>query len=352
MAKVAAADRAGYDSVWISEDPDGWDAFALMGAIATATERIRIGPGVVSPLARHPNLIAASVATVDRLSGGRAFVGLGRGQPEWFERVFDLPAGAPLERLETTIALLRTWWRPPFRASARGAIVVRDWERSVAPIQPPPGPPIYVAATGQRALRLAGRVADGVRFNLLASAGFLAGAVAEARAAAPNAAARDRLRFVADQGVAVVAATSEIEAILERTKVTVAMIHTLPGMSRQLQVPGIDVDAVMEEVRFHMRTNEILSAGGGFPALRRGGDLTAAKRAIPLELMAEVAIVGTAPQVRVRLEAMTALGVTDAVIDPDRIAGKDDDLEAALAAIVPGVTTPHSPSSDGETIPT
>ena len=78
-----AADTAGIDAIWASEDPEGWDAFAVLSAVAAATERADLGPSVTSPYPRHPNLLAASVATLDRLSGGRAVLGLGRGQAEW-----------------------------------------------------------------------------------------------------------------------------------------------------------------------------------------------------------------------------------------------------------------------------
>src|SRR5687767_12752219 len=80
LERIRIADAAGFDSVWLTEDPDGWDAFALLGAVARQTERIRLGTGVTNPFLRHPNLIASSVATLDRLSAGRAFLGLGRGQ--------------------------------------------------------------------------------------------------------------------------------------------------------------------------------------------------------------------------------------------------------------------------------
>src|SRR4029450_8414284 len=55
------ADEAGFDSVWLNEDPEGWDAFAFLGALARETTSVRLGTGVTNPFHRHPNLIAASV---------------------------------------------------------------------------------------------------------------------------------------------------------------------------------------------------------------------------------------------------------------------------------------------------
>src|SRR5665648_511493 len=69
LARIA--DAAGIESIWLLEDPDGWDAFAVLGAMARATARIRLGTGVTSPYYRHPSLLAASVSTLDLLSDGR-----------------------------------------------------------------------------------------------------------------------------------------------------------------------------------------------------------------------------------------------------------------------------------------
>ncbi|HEU0113468.1 MAG TPA: LLM class flavin-dependent oxidoreductase, partial [Thermomicrobiales bacterium] len=118
LALAAAADAGGIDMISAADDPDSWDAFALLGAAATVSRRARLGSSVANPVHRHPNLIAASVATLDRLSGGRAVLGLGRGQPEWYERSLGRDASRPLARVAETIALLRQWETPPHRAAS------------------------------------------------------------------------------------------------------------------------------------------------------------------------------------------------------------------------------------------
>jgi 5,10-methylenetetrahydromethanopterin reductase len=330
---IRTADRAGFDSVWLTEDPDGWDAFAVLGAAARETERIRLGTGVTNPYLRHPNLIAASVATVDHLSNGRAFLGLGRGQPEWYRTALGMEVGSPLAALESTIDLLRQWWRPPFTAVGQPPFSVRGWERTVAPVTHPPGPPIYIAATGEKILALAGRIADGVRFNALASQEFYRDAIATVRGSAlASGRDADALHFYAHPSVTI---TDHPERALERKKAFIAMIHTLPGMDRQLRTPGIDVDAIMSEVRRHMKTAEVLAAGGGFAELRRAGDLEAAKRAIPTELMERVAIAGSAGHVRRQLGGLQQIGITHVFLDIDRLIDRDRDLKSLLDEIIP-----------------
>jgi len=302
--------------VWLSEDPDGWDAFAALAVLARETERIRLGTGVANPFLRHPNLIAASVSTLDWASGGRAFLGLGRGQAEWYAEAFAMEVGRPLERLRDTVDLLRQWWAPPHVATSEGEVVVRAWRRTFGPIA---RPPIHLAAAGPKTLALAGEVADGVRINELASMDYLAGAIATVKDAARTA-GRDpeALRVFYHPSIVVVRDDRELEAALERKKATVALIHALPGMDRQLETPGLDVPAIMAEVRRAMRTEEILAAGGGFPEMRERGDLAAAKRTIPTALMTEVALVGTLDEVRRRVAELAGIGVTDLFFDLDR----------------------------------
>lgn len=336
IARVA--DAAGLDSLWVSEDPEGWDAFAVLGALARETERIRLGTGVTNPYLRHPNLLAASVATLDRLSGGRAFLGLGRGQTEWYERALGMDVGRPLAVLEETIGLLRGWWAAPHRASSAPAadgeshFRVREWERAIAPLQR--HIPVYLGAVGPKALALAGRLADGVLFNDLASIKFIRSAVTAVRTAA-IAAGRDPevFEFYARAGVTV---TDDPAPVLERKKATIALIHALPGMERLLDVPGFDIPSIMADVRRAMRTDEVLAAGGGFPALRRAGDLDAARAAIPNELVAHLAVVGTLPHVRARLREFADAGVTHVFLAPPRWGQRSEEYGEVARALALG----------------
>lgn len=338
LAQGRLADAAGLDAIFVSEDPDGWDAFAVLSALARSTEHVRLGTGVTNPYLRHPNLIAASVSTLDRLSGGRAFLGLGRGQAEWYARAFGMATGKPLAVLEETVDLLRTWFQPPHRASGHGIsgdpphFPVDDWERGVDPVQA--YLPIYLAAVGPKALALTGRIADGLIINDLASPAFVEGAVREIRRSA-DAAGRDRaaLSVFLRDGITV---TDNPEPLLERRKTTIAMIHALPGMERLMETPGYDTEAIIAEVRRHMRTDEVLARGGGFADLRRAGDLEAAKASIPTELVAKLALVGPAGELRERLRSLAAVGVTHVFVSPPGPQVSSDDLAKTIATLTPG----------------
>ena len=314
-----AADAAGIDAIWVSEDPEGWDAFAVLSAIAAVTDSAELGTSVTSPYPRHPNLLAASIATVDRLSAGRAVLGLGRGQAEWHRDALGIDTGDPLTVLGETAALLRQWWQAPHRATSPndGHFRVRDWERVIHPrrVQVP----IYLAAAGPRALDLAGAICDGVIFNEQTSHEFLRQAIARVRAAAITA-SRDPagIAFVLRTRAAVVETPEAERAAIDRGKNLVALVSTLPGMDRLVWTEDFDVPALLDEVRATMRTRAILAAGGGFAALRRHGDLTAARALIPDDLIRRLGIIGPLAVVRERLRTFDELGVTHvAVAEPE-----------------------------------
>lgn len=322
------ADECGFDSLWLNEDPEGWDAFAVLGALSRQTEHVRLGTGVTNPFHRHPNLIAASVATVDRLSGGRAFLGLGRGQPEWYSQALGIPRYPPLALLAETIDLLRQWWQPPHRASADKPLRVKAWERSIVPLR---RPPIYLAAVGPKALELAGRRADGVLFNELASPAYLKKAITRVKASAA-AAGRDprSIAFFVNPAVCV---TDHPEPALERKKALIATVHALPGMDRMLESRAFDVAGIVAQVRQAMKTEEILARGGGFPDLRREGDLATARAAIPTGLVAELAAIGPLPVVRERLSMLAGLGATHLFLDRRCLPADGDAIRSIIRSL-------------------
>jgi 5,10-methylenetetrahydromethanopterin reductase len=318
-------DVAGFDSIWLNEDPDGWDAFAVLAALSRETGRIRLGTGVTNPWHRHPNLIAGSVATLDRLSSGRSFLGLGRGEPAVYARAFGMETNRPLARLEESIALLRQWWTPPYTASGGDAVPVRTWQRSIGPLHMPP---IYLAAVGPKTLALAGRAADGVLFNALATPEFVAWAVGEASRSALKA-GRDPgdLSYFVNPAVIV---TDDPEPVLERKKGFIAMVHALPGMDRLLMTDRWDVDSIVAKVRAAMGTEEIVEQGGLFVDLRQRGDLEAARRAIPTDLVAHAAAIGPVQVVREKLAHFEAAGATHLFVDR---AGLPERLEDVVALV-------------------
>ena len=72
-------EQAGFDRFGVSDVVFWPDCFVLQGLIAQATSRIHIGSMVTNPYSRHPAMLAGAVATLQELSGGRMFLGIGVG---------------------------------------------------------------------------------------------------------------------------------------------------------------------------------------------------------------------------------------------------------------------------------
>jgi len=159
------AEECGYDSLWVTERLRHEETFALLGHLAASTTRLGLGVGVVNPYTRHPALIAMGAATLAALTGGRFVLGLGRSEREVIEGRLGLPYHAPQQTLAEAVATVR-----------------RELDRTRVPI--------YLAAMGRRALRLAGSVADGVVLNAYVPVGYVPWAIREIEAGA-RAAGRD-----------------------------------------------------------------------------------------------------------------------------------------------------------------
>src|SRR5574341_331764 len=75
-----AAEEFGYQRFWIGDSHMIWrELYVLAGAIAMATKKIAIGPGVTHPAVRHLTVTASAMATLNELTEGRAFLGFGVG---------------------------------------------------------------------------------------------------------------------------------------------------------------------------------------------------------------------------------------------------------------------------------
>lgn len=158
------AERLGFDSVWTSEHhfvDDGYlpSLFVLGAAIAARTDRVAIGTGLLLAPLHEPLRVAEDAAVVDLLSGGRTIVGVGLGwRAEEFEGL-GIEMSQRAQRLEDSIAVFRQAWRGEL---VSGGELLRYPD---VPVRPVPatsgGPPIWIGAWSEPALRRAGRLGDG-----------------------------------------------------------------------------------------------------------------------------------------------------------------------------------------------
>lgn len=178
------AEQAGFDSLWVmdhffqipvlgpAEAPmlEGYTALAFA---AGQTSRIKLGTLVTGVTYRHPGILIKTVTTLDVLSGGRAYLGLGAA---WHEDehlglgVRYPPTRERFERLEETLQIARQMWRgdeQPFEG--RHYQLTRPLNSPNALSQP--HPPIMIGGTGeQKTLRFVAKYGDAC--NLFARMGY------------------------------------------------------------------------------------------------------------------------------------------------------------------------------------
>ena len=126
----------------------------MLGFLAAATEGIRLGVGVANPYTRNPALLAMASATLDRISGGRFLLGLGRSDRSVIQGRMGMPYRSPLATLEEAATIIRDLLAGERVTSTEGRFRLRNAHLETRPVQQ--RPPIYLAAIGPKALRLAG----------------------------------------------------------------------------------------------------------------------------------------------------------------------------------------------------
>ena len=157
-----AAEAAGLEEMWLWEDVYRQSAIAQAGALLGATDRLRIGLGVLPVPLRNVVLTAMDVATLVETFPGRVVPGIGHGVQTWMEEI-GARAASPLTQLREHATTLRSLLHGEAVTSA-GRYVTLDDARLVWPPTTPP--PLYVAGHGPRTLHLVGEVADGVILEL------------------------------------------------------------------------------------------------------------------------------------------------------------------------------------------
>ena len=180
-----AAETAGYESLWVTERYFHEETFTLLGFLAAVTQRMKLGVGVTNPYTRHPALLAMASATLDRVSGGRFILGMGRSEPFIIRDRLGLDYRQPRTVLAEAVGSVRRLLTGERVNTIGKQATLRDTRLAILPLQQPL--PIYLAALGPQALRLAGAIADGVILNAYVPTGYVRYAVREIREAARQA---------------------------------------------------------------------------------------------------------------------------------------------------------------------
>lgn len=163
------ADATGWDGVWIAdhlmpeagEGPMG-ECWTILGALALALPRVRLGSMVVGNTLRHPVIHAKMAAQVDVMSGGRFTLGLGAAWQENEHNAYGMELGSVGERsnrLEEAAALISSMFKQPFTDFDGRYYQLKHAPLDPRPVQQPL--PLLIGGGGEkRTLRTVARYAD------------------------------------------------------------------------------------------------------------------------------------------------------------------------------------------------
>jgi alkanesulfonate monooxygenase SsuD/methylene tetrahydromethanopterin reductase-like flavin-dependent oxidoreductase (luciferase family) len=183
LARLAEA--RGCDTIFTPEG-GGRDVFLTLAAYADATDRVRLSPGIASIYTRTPGVLAAAVATLDQLSGGRAILGVGTGHAGGLSAGHGMKLERPLQRTRDYVLLIKAILRGDENLPETRTLKISRFRLQT---ETRANLPVYIAALGPKMCRLAGEVADGVILNW-ATPSYAGEAVAQIREGA-EAAGRD-----------------------------------------------------------------------------------------------------------------------------------------------------------------
>jgi len=164
------ADKTGYDSIFYMDHTNvpQWkhaivlDPWVMLSAIAAVTQNVELGTCVTDAIRRHPSNIALAAISLDRVSKGRAILGIGAGEAQNLKE-FCIPFEKPVSKWEEQIEVIHKLYdsTPDNTVSYDGKYYKLEGACLQAPPIRKPRPPTYMAAGGKRTLAMTGKLGDG-----------------------------------------------------------------------------------------------------------------------------------------------------------------------------------------------
>lgn len=308
LERVRLAERLGYESIYVTHIA-ARDSLTLLTRYATVTERVRLGTGVLPIFSRTPAATAQTAATIDEISGGRMVLGLGVSHRVTVENWYDAEIVKPVQQMREYVAVVRAILRgetPPEGEFFRSRFSFMGYP-------PRPELPIYVAALSPNMLRLAGEIADGVML-WLCNPDYIRETVIPAVTEGRARAGKDLEGFdvVAAVPTAVTEDPSAARAAFRRELIPYA---SLPFYRTMLERSGFGADLA------------------AFDEGMAAGDTERAMASLSDQLLASLAGIGTAEEVRAKVAEYRAAGASSPCIGGIPGAGFDEALTAVAELI-------------------
>ncbi len=286
VERVQLAERLGYDAVF-STHIGARDGLMTLAAYAAATDRIKLGTGVIPAFPRHPVSLAYEAATLDEMSNGRLILGVGTSHRITMENWYGFDMSKPLSQLKEYVGILRsifTTGRSEYHGDFYNVNFAFMNYAARADL------PIYISGLSKNTLRFAGAAADGLILWACMPSYIRDVVVPNVRAGA-EAAGRD------PSACTIVAAvpscvTDDIDAARNAFRKDFFVYMTLPFYRAAIEGAGY--------------TSEIEA----FDKALGSGDVPGARSAISDGMLDAFAGIGDAVAVRAKLDEYRDAGVT------------------------------------------
>jgi 5,10-methylenetetrahydromethanopterin reductase len=314
MIEVAReVERLGFDSLWVPDERFYRDVYGISATLATATERVALGPCVTDPYSRHPALTATAIATLDELSGGRAVLGIGAGTSGF--RELGITRQHPATAVHEAVSLIRLLLTGR-QTTFDGSTVHFDGQLDFAPVRA--SIPILIAAQGPRLLQVAGAVGDGVILQAQVTHTELSRSIALVKSGAARARRHGTpFALIARVDVAV---ASDIDMAYAALRPRVARILTRewPTFDR-FQALGLDVPP------------ELAALSAGIDYTHDPQVLAPIAARVPKHFVDAFCIATTPSTLGERLRIFREHSIDELIVNPVPIRG--DEIEPVVAAV-------------------
>jgi 5,10-methylenetetrahydromethanopterin reductase len=296
---VRHAEAQGFDAVWQADSRLVRDAVVPMAAFAAATDRIKVGSGVIDCWTRNPARLASTFSTLDDLAPGRIICGLGA----WWDplaRKVGIARERPLTVMREVVTVVRALLANE-TVSFDGIFARLDGVELdyVHQERRPKDVPIYIGATGMQMMELTGEIADGAVLNYLVSPAYNRDAIAALERGAAKAGRRiddiDRPQLV------VCSVDRDRAAALDAARLLVTQyLGQQPHIMKASGVPQELLDEIGEVLTWPATHDQVV----------------AASRLVPDEVVQMITASGTPEEVRSKVAEYVATGCTCPILYP------------------------------------
>lgn len=283
-AQARRCEELGFDGLTLTDSQNlSADTYVALTLAAQATSTLMLGPGVTNPLTRHAAVTAGAIASIQQISGGRAMLGIGRGDSSLFNIGHKPVSPAVFERYVSDV---QTYLRGDSMTVGEYTSKLHWLSGETAKV------PVDVGATGPKVIAMGARLADRVSFSLGADPDRIAWGIDQVRQAVGPEGTMPSLGAYLN-----VCVHDDVERAAEFVRPGVgifAHFTSMPGASRAHVKQGDD--AVYDRL-------------GNYDKARHGRGDAEHAQAMPLEFIQRFAVVGSASDCIAKLVELRRLGI-------------------------------------------